>query len=100
MLAAEPERLDLRLSGYGSWQVQINTVERFNREIPYGILLALAEARQLNCFDRFAIMGPSTDFGLGDERQLDPMLLGVVEAPTRNARHAVYFEIGAWDAEP
>ena len=90
-----PHRLDIRTGS--SWVLaRVDSIESLNSVMPYGALLKTEEAKELGCFDRFAVLAPIRQFCLGAKYHNDPVLLGVIDAPSKSAGDAVYFLLAEW----
>ena len=81
---------------YARAQACLADVNCFNKQIPYGILLAMEEARELGCFDSFAILAPMRDFCQAGTHSRDPYLLGVVDN-TDDTLDPGFFIIARWN---
>jgi len=86
----------LVFSVYGERIAIVDDVDKFNRSIPYAVVLAIEQAAEQKLFDRFVILAKPEDWGI-QPRQADPVLLGVVDALGSNALDAAYFVISRWE---
>lgn len=89
-------KLWIRIDAHSTTSAIVDDIQSLNSTIPYPALLALEEAHELGCFDRFAVIAPVRHFCAYKPRRADPVLLGVIESPNKLAACAVYFIIAEW----